>query len=498
MAIDMQFLTLRRKLCVFIITNAFVLSVSAYADVVNSQSALDAATGWIVLQQNHDGSWGADTNTRFGTTAAVVNALGSSYKYSRSYYDGVAWIENNKATNADFISQRIYLFSKRGSNTLQDLIDLLAISKDYQAGWGLNGSYEGSAIDTAIALEALLASGEATGQTEAINFLISTQKADGAWPLNSGLTSDYWVTGKVAASLERIQSPSVEVTAAINNAVLYLTSIPLSDSTQSLSQAVMALYGGQGESAALTALTTELLQRQSVEDNWGDVYTTALVIQALSTVLGNNEDSYNVRVEVTDQTLRALINDSLGKNAYDNLVQGELVQIISLDLRSADVQNLNGLENASNLIEIKVNANTDISAISGLGNVTVFIDTDVDDVADASDNCPSVPNTDQGNLDGDAFGDLCDDDIDGDGFTVVQGDIDDYDPSIYPGSVVRNGDVNGDSVVDIADMLLMQQRMLGLITLDSNGITRGDLYPQGTGDGVINIQDYILLLQLMY
>lgn len=31
------------------------------------------------------------------------------------------------------------------------------------------------------------------------------------------------------------------------------------------------------------------------------------------------------------------------------------------------------------------------------------------------DNCPVVPNADQGNVDGDGFGDVCDDDADGDG-----------------------------------------------------------------------------------
>ena len=42
-------------------------------------------------------------------------------------------------------------------------------------------------------------------------------------------------------------------------------------------------------------------------------------------------------------------------------------------------------------------------------------DTDSDTIYDPSDNCPNTSNTDQANLDGDAFGDACDSDIDGDG-----------------------------------------------------------------------------------
>ena len=44
---------------------------------------------------------------------------------------------------------------------------------------------------------------------------------------------------------------------------------------------------------------------------------------------------------------------------------------------------------------------------------------DVWQLSIAEDNCPSIPNADQANLDGDAFGDACDLDIDGDGYANV-------------------------------------------------------------------------------
>src|SRR5262249_12958672 len=42
-------------------------------------------------------------------------------------------------------------------------------------------------------------------------------------------------------------------------------------------------------------------------------------------------------------------------------------------------------------------------------------DADSDGVPDAGDNCPSTPNADQANADGDSLGDACDPDINGDG-----------------------------------------------------------------------------------
>ncbi|MBY5163138.1 FG-GAP repeat protein [Salsipaludibacter albus] len=55
---------------------------------------------------------------------------------------------------------------------------------------------------------------------------------------------------------------------------------------------------------------------------------------------------------------------------------------------------------------------------SNSGSVYVYtatVDGDGDGLDDDVDNCPGIPNTDQANLDGDSFGDACDDDIDGDG-----------------------------------------------------------------------------------
>lgn len=49
-------------------------------------------------------------------------------------------------------------------------------------------------------------------------------------------------------------------------------------------------------------------------------------------------------------------------------------------------------------------------------------DLDLDGVLDGLDNCPNLPNSDQLNLDNDAFGDLCDDDADGDGVEDISDD----------------------------------------------------------------------------
>ncbi len=76
-----------------------------------------------------------------------------------------------------------------------------------------------------------------------------------------------------------------------------------------------------------------------------------------------------------------------------------------------------------------------------------ILDSDGDSVADYSDNCPAVENTNQANFDGDSDGDACDDDDDNDGITDVAeiaNGLDPLDPSDASGDVDGDGDTNLD------------------------------------------------------
>jgi hypothetical protein len=59
-----------------------------------------------------------------------------------------------------------------------------------------------------------------------------------------------------------------------------------------------------------------------------------------------------------------------------------------------------------------------------------------------------------------------------------------------------NGDVNGDGVVDLADLLFMQQAVVGQIILTPAEALRADIYP-AEGDGVLDSSDLLVLEVLL-
>lgn len=182
-------------------------------------------------------------------------------------------------------------------------------------------------------------------------------------------------------------------------------------------------------------------------------------------------------------------------------------------------------------------------------------DKDGDGIADAHDNCIVDANVDQSDIDNDSVGDVCDEDIDGDGTPnlvdafptdptettdtdsdgignnadddddndgltdvtelsigtnplLVDTDSDgfsDYE-EVNAGSdpldinsvpVTADGDLNNDGVVNLLDIFLGQQILTGLVPLTADHLAHGDVAPLignvPSPDGTFNIGDFVVI-----
>ena len=132
-------------------------------------------------------------------------------------------------------------------------------------------------------------------------------------------------------------------------------------------------------------------------------------------------------------------------------------------------------------------------------------DSDGDNIADPFDNCPSTANSDQADLDGDGIGNVCDDDIDGDGHNNGTDILATYPAATYP-SLLSSGDDKfsldptewadtdgdgiGDNIDPDADGDGIPDRIESAITgLDL--LNASDASSDLDGDGYTNLQEYL-------
>lgn len=471
-----------------IILNTLPLA-QASSEIYRSSS--DFAIQWLNQQQNLDGSWGARDDIKHLYTTEVVNAMQAINTRNSANYWGIAWLENHYSTNVDYKARRIIALMPHGNN-LSAEIDYLVAAQSFAVvgsnnGWGLTSGYDGSALDTALALQAYAQYSLTTNVQFALDYLKSTQQADNAWAFVEGEDSDPVTTAHVILALLLYQAIDPALSAVIDNAVTALGSmVDINSSPLEKAHAALAFLRYDNNSIQARTLIDSLVVDQLFDGSWNtDPYTTAVVVRAFASALGSDPVGLDELVYIKDANLRAAINLVFGKNRMDSLNVTELSTLTNLDATGMDITDLTGLEAAVNLISADLSGNgiTDISPLVGLSNLTQLkvdgnplsdaVDSDDDGLSDLAEaNAGSNPL--DVDTDDDGIGDLAD---------------------VYP-TIPADGDLNEDGSVNVADVLIARRIVMGDLLPDSY-LGHGDVAPLNGGipepDGQFNLGDLVVI-----
>lgn len=388
-----------RRCFIFVITGLLIFPFISFATYEDNNNR--AAT-WLILQQNADGSWGANQGEHFHYTVEAVQALRAAGQRNSAYFKGVTWLENHAADNADYRSRQAMALDAHGDD-VATVIAYLEIQQQPgvigRQGWGLSKFYLQSPLDTAIVLNSLAALSTTADVQAGIDYLKSTQLggSDQGWPLALEITSDPFTTAMVVRTLATLQAQDPALAMPISNGLGALV-VAVDGASPVYLQALAAQAALlAGDATAAQNWLTMLVNGQSGNGSWSDrVYDTALAMRAFASADGTDSSANQTAVLIPDKNLRTAINSALGRNAMDSLDRSELMRLTTLTAVDKGINDLTGLEWAVNLATLDVRNNniTSTAPIDGLAHLaSVFLDGNPIVVAgnDYDEDIPTLP-----------------------------------------------------------------------------------------------------------
>lgn len=483
----------------------FVTFLPAATAATTAQIDTARAKGlwWLITHQNSDGRWKSAGGMEIQPTAAAIEAMtNAGVKQGFAYGKAVAWLGNADAPSVDSLSRKIMALKGAGGNEKADLDRLLLWKNDtLVASWGAYDQFDTSYPDTPLALGAIRI-GQYTYTNQTNNLLNSVycrilpaQRSDGSWPYiqPSSTTPANTLTGAIlptAYTLLELQAIRVatgwdvntcgtsrSLLTAINNGVSWLLTKKNPDngfgsSGQSTVLETVLAYQvlnllQPANSATGAALDYLIAGQDATSGGWqNDPLQTALVLKAFpATVMADTDkDGIPNAVELLMGTNP---NVADGRNLAAGNGQSVAGVTVPLVLASAYLNqpfNLNLTATGGTVPyawAITTGALPTGLGLSGSGAIS-GTPTSVGDFSFA------YTVTDAVGASGTAVGQIA----------ILRAPL-----------APADGNLNGDSVVDVADVALATRFALGLAVPSATQMAHGDVAPAGNPDGEIDAAD---------
>ena len=253
--------------------------------------SLAQARGWLITQQNADGSFGTGGELLPRDSAVAVQALAAGAA-DPAIDRGADYLGSLQEQVAHYRALRVQGLAATG-RPFEPLLDTLGDFRNGD-GFGAFGAYYSNLLDTILAVEAY-AQDERDRQlliVELLDYLLASQGSDGGWGFVPGTPSQVYYTGEALWALARLQALDVSPT-VVSRARDYLVSqrqpngsfgslVETAVAYRALIAAGYQLPVGQPDTVAA------LLAAQDPNGSWSsDAYTTAEVMRALSAHVPN-------------------------------------------------------------------------------------------------------------------------------------------------------------------------------------------------------------------
>jgi hypothetical protein len=172
----------------------------AFTDDARDKS-VEKAIGWLESAQNADGSWGGALQVM--ETSEVLYCVTPGKFSARDAADsGASWLGGAASRNNDDLFRMLSVEASRGANVIGDI----AVRQNADGGWGLSADYRSDALDTVLAVDALVADVNLSVAKGGVAFLLAAQGADGGWGYAEIGESGTYLTAHAVNAIESYKS----------------------------------------------------------------------------------------------------------------------------------------------------------------------------------------------------------------------------------------------------------------------------------------------------